>query len=189
MYSKSIHTYTMDKTHDMALCYPTGKFQKPEAYTPELRQSYVERFIELPGLLRQATHNLNDEQLDTPYRKDGWTPRKIVHHLADSHINSFSRFKTALTEDHPTIKTYNQDKWIEGSDATLGIKPSLDILEGVHARLSHLTANMSVEEWGRKLYHPEMKTDLTLNDMGALYAWHGKHHLTQITELKKRMNR
>ena len=178
----------MDTSQDLALRYPTGKFQKPEAYTAELRESYVHRFRELPGLLRQATYNLTDQQLDTPYRKDGWSPRQIVHHLADSHINSFARFKLTLTEDHPTIKTYDQDQWVAGSDGKLGIRPSLDILEGIHMRLSHLTGHMSEAEWNRQLYHPEMKKDLSLNDMGALYAWHGHHHLKQITELKKREN-
>ncbi len=170
-----------------ALRYPTGKFQKPDTYTADLRNKYVQRLRELPGLLRQTTHNLTKEQLDTPYRTEGWTTRQIVHHLADSHINSFARFKLALTEDHPTIKTYDQDKWAQGSDAQLGIDASLDILTGVHKRLTHLTENMSEAEWNRKLHHPEMKADLTLNDMGALYAWHGRHHLTQIIDLKKRM--
>lgn len=168
------------------LRYPTGKFQKPESYTSDLRTTYVQRFKELPGLLRQATHNLTVEQLDTPYRAEGWTTRQIVHHLADSHINSFARFKHTLTEDHPTIKTYDQDKWVQGSDAQLGIESSLDILTGVHKRLSHMTGNMSEAEWNRQLHHPEMKADLSLNDMAALYSWHGHHHLAQIIELKRR---
>lgn len=170
------------------LKYPTGKFSTPENYTPEFRSHCIAKFKELPGKVKQATFNLSDDQLDVPYREGGWSVRQIVHHLADSHMNSFARFKLTLTEDVPTIKPYEQDLWVAGPDGKLPIRHSLSILDGVHARLSHVLDHMSKEDFDRKLFHPEMKKELDLNSMMALYAWHGHHHLAQITELKKRKN-
>jgi len=168
------------------LRYPTGRFVKPVEYTAETKANCLRKLKALPGKLRQATYNLNEQQLDTAYRKDGWSTREIVHHLADSHMNSLVRFKLALTEDVPTIKPYDQASWVQGPDARLPISTSLSILDGVHARLSHLIEHMTEEDHARKLYHPEMEKQLELRHMMAIYAWHGHHHLTQITELKQR---
>lgn len=168
------------------LKYPTGKFKAPETYSPQSRKDCIQQLKILPGHLRQVTYNMTDIQLDLPYRQEGWTSRKIVHHLADSHINSFSRFKFALTEDYPTIKPYDEAAWAEGSDADLPIEVSLSILDGVHARIVNLLENMSEADFQKTLSHPEWKNDLSLDKMTALYAWHGHHHMTQIIRLKER---
>lgn len=176
----------MDSEKLEGLRYPTGRFTPPETYSPETRKTYITALKVLPGQLRQVTYNLTEKQLDLPYREEGWSSRQIVHHLADSHINSFSRFKFAMTEDNPTIKSYDQEAWVKGSDAKLPIDASLSILEGIHLRLVHLLENMSDADFKRTLGHPEWKEDLTLDKMTALYAWHGNHHLTQIAKLKER---
>jgi len=168
------------------LRYPTGKFKRPETYTPASRQECIHKLTILPGQLRQVIYNLTDKQLDLPYREDGWSSRQIVHHLADSHINSFTRFKLAMTEDNPTIKSYDQEAWASGSDAKLPLDASLSILDGVHVRLVHLLKNMSEADYNRTLAHPDWKNDLSLDMMAALYAWHGHHHMTQIIQLKER---
>lgn len=168
------------------LRYPTGRFTPPENYTSQSRKACIQKLNDLPGLLRQTTYNLTVKQLDLPYREEGWTSRQIVHHLADSHINSFTRFKLALTEDNPTIKPYDEGAWAEGSDASMAIEYSLSILDGVHPRLVNLLENMSESDFNRTLSHPDWKNDLSLDKMTALYAWHGHHHMTQIIKLKER---
>ena len=168
------------------LRYPIGKFSVPDAYTPELRLQYTNSIKNLPAKLREATLGLNDEQLDLPYRDHGWTTRQITHHLADSHINSFMRFKLALTEINPTIKPYDQDAWIKGIDATMPIEVSLSILDGIHARLALLLETMTPEDYNRTLYHPEYQKSLPLDMMAALYGWHSEHHVGQIVALSER---
>lgn len=176
----------MDKDTLEKLRYPIGKFIVPENYTTETRQESIAALKALPAQLAETTSNMSEEQLDVPYREGAWCSRQIVHHLADSHMNSFIRFKLALTEDNPKIKAYDQDSWAKGTDAKLPIKYSLDILSGVHARLVNVMENMSSEDFGKTLYHPEYDKNLSLDFMGALYGWHCKHHHTQIIELKER---
>lgn len=176
----------MDNTALEKLRYPTGKFVVPEKYTDETRKASISALSSLPSQLAEVTAAMTDEQLDQPYREGAWCSRQIIHHLADSHMNSFIRFKLALTEDNPKIKAYDQDSWAKGIDHKLPIKYSLDILSGVHARLVNLMENMSSEDFGKTLYHPEYDKNLSLDFMGALYGWHSKHHLTQIVELKER---
>lgn len=168
------------------LKYPVGKFVVPESYSDASRVKNLQAIKDLPAKLRAATSDLSNDQLDVPYRVGGWCTRQIVHHLADSHMNSFIRFKLAMTEDNPTIKPYDQDAWAKGPDASLPIEHSLAILDGVHARLAHVMENMSSEDYSRTLYHPEWEKDLPLDMMGALYGWHSVHHVSQITELRKR---
>lgn len=175
---------TEQELHDLK--YPVGKFTEPENYTDSSRASDLEAIRNLPTKLREAVEGLDDTMLDVPYRVGAWCTRQIVHHLADSHMNSFIRFKLALTEDNPTIKPYDQDAWAKGTDAKLPIEHSLAILDGVHARLANVMENMSAEDYSRTLHHPEWERDLPLDMMGALYGWHSVHHLTQITELRKR---
>lgn len=178
----------MDKTTLEKLKYPVGNFSVPETYTSELRQANIDSLKMLPGKLAEVCAGMREEQLDLPYREEGWSSRQIVHHLADSHMNSFIRFKLALTEDNPRIKAYDQDSWAKGSDAQLPIKHSLDILSGVHARLVNVIEQMKPSDYSRTLFHPEWDKNLSLDFMGALYGWHSQHHLTQIIELKKRQN-
>ena len=127
---------------------------------------------------------LTDHQLDTPYRPGGWTVRQLIHHIADSHLNSYVRFRWALTEDTPVIKAYDEKEWAELPDAqSAPIKYSLNLLKAVHGRWSLLLERMSPDDFEKELSHPEWKYNLSLNDMVQLYHWHGSHHLAHITGL------
>lgn len=168
------------------LKYPVGRLQVPNNITSSDIERGQGQIKSLPSRLRTATNGLSDTQLDQPYREGGWSIRQITHHLADSHINSFTRFKLALTEDTPTIRPYDQDAWVRGSDAKMPIDASLQILDGVHTRLSHVLENMSTDEYTRLLHHPEMKKNLSLAFMTIMYGWHSDHHLHQILEMKNR---
>lgn len=176
----------MENTELEKLKYPAGRFEAPKEYSAALRAESIASIQRLPSELRSATQDLTDEQLDIPYREGGWTIRQIVHHLADSHMNSYVRFKLALTEDHPTIKGYDQDAWAAGKDATFSIDSSLQILDGLHIRLVAVLENMTNEDYKRTLFHPEMKKSLPLDFMSALYGWHSRHHLTQVIKMKER---
>lgn len=166
--------------------YPTGRFSaKGAPLTPEERAERVARIAALPAESRAAVAGLSDEQLDTPYREGGWSPRQITHHLADSHLNAFIRFKLGLAEDGPTIKPYDQDAWAAMPDSSLPVEASLGILDGMHARWVRLLETMTPEDFGRTVAHPEMG-DIDLDFLLDLYAWHGRHHTTQITSLRDR---
>lgn len=137
-----------------------------------------------PKKLRVTVKGLTDEQLDTPYRPGGWTVRQVVHHVADSHVNSYVRFKWTLTEDTPEIKAYEQEAWAELYDSRKApIKSSLRILDGIHRRWSQVLNAMSEEDFKRELTHPEWEYRLSLDRMLSLYAWHSRHHLAHITSL------
>jgi len=140
--------------------------------------------MQAPELLRKATAGLSEAQLGTPYREGGWTVRQVVHHLADSHMNSFVRTKLALTEDTPTIKPYNQNAWATTEDAQrMDIAPSLSLFEGLHARFVALLSSLRPEDFERTFNHPE-SGPVTLNRQLQIYAWHGKHHIAHITSLR-----
>ena len=144
-----------------------------------------ERLADLPGTMRAAVAELSDVQLDTPYRDGGWTVRQTVHHVADSHLNAYCRFRLALTEDAPTIKPYFETRWADLPDArTLPVAPSLAILDGVHARLVALVDSMTPEQWQRGFVHPEHGRTVMLWQTAALYAWHSRHHVAHITTLR-----
>jgi hypothetical protein len=165
--------------------YPIGKFERPAASTPELRSSQIQILRELPTHLRAAVAGLNDAQLDTPYRDGGWTIRQVVHHIADSHANSYVRFKLALTEDSPTIKSYDEAAWANLADSRLPVDVSLAFTAAVHARLVALLDSMSDSDFQRTFHHPERgNTDLATNL--AIYAWHSRHHTAHITSLRAR---
>jgi hypothetical protein len=167
------------------LRYPIGKFQRPEGLTEEQRRAYIGTIAETPGRLKAAIWKLTPEQLDTPYRAGGWTVRQLVHHLPDSHMNSYVRFRLALTEDEPTIKPYDEARWAELADAkTSAIEPSILLLENLHARWVVLLRSLSAEDWARQFRHPELGA-MTLDQNLALYAWHGRHHVTHITSLRE----
>lgn len=167
------------------LRYPVGRF----SYTPgdrRGRDEWIGTIAALPERLRAAVAGMNDARLDTPYRPGGWTVRQVVHHVPDSHMNAYVRFKLALTEDGPRIKPYDEAKWAELPDGRSGsITPSLAILDGLHARWTTLLRAMSDADFARTLEHPEHGM-LTLDRMLALYAWHSRHHVAHITELARR---
>lgn len=169
------------------LSFPIGKFQ-PIEVTESLRQQFIETIEELPKKLREAVKNLDETQLETQYRPNGWTIRQVVHHIADSHSNSLIRFKLALTEDVPPIKPYAEDLWAELADSKHApIELSLNQIDSIHARWTLVLKAMSAEDFERKLFHPE-HGEVDLNYLLNLYDWHSRHHLAHIRELKKRSN-
>jgi len=169
------------------LRFPVGKFEKIEV-TEDLRSQFLETIAALPKKLREACLGLNEEQLETEYRPEGWTVKQVVHHLADSHSNSLIRFKLALTEDTPPIKPYLEDKWAELADAKHApVELSLNQIDSIHARWSLILEAMTAEDFERNLFHPE-HGEVSLNYMLSLYDWHCRHHIAHITELKKRNN-
>jgi len=169
------------------LRYPVGKFRFPETITREERSKFVEQIAEAPLRLRSAVAGLGDSQLDTPYRPGGWTVRQVVHHVPDSHLNSYTRFRLALTEDEPTIKPYHEDRWAELPDArTAPVEVSLRLLECLHSRWLGLLRSLSDDQWKRTFRHPDLGL-ISLEQNAALYAWHGRHHVAHITNLRERM--
>jgi hypothetical protein len=170
---------------DEQLRYPIGKFKPPVSYTNEDIHNWITTIKLFPGKLRQAIMSLNEKQLDTPYRTGGWSLRKVVHHCADSHMNSLLRFKWALTEDNPTIKPYEEADWALLSDYSMPVESSLRILEGIHQHWTNLLESFTENEWGRTFLHPASGATMQLRKALALYAWHCKHHLAHITETTK----
>ena len=169
------------------LKYPIGKFKAPKEYTDELRENFISEIEETPFYLRQAVENLNEDQLNTPYREGGWTVGQVVHHLPDSHMNAYIRCKLVLTENEPVIKTYDQDAWAKLEDyVTTPVETSLNLLEAVHTRWVILLKSMLREQFSRKMKHPEFGV-VDINWLLAQYVWHGKHHIAQINSLKERM--
>ncbi len=162
------------------LRYPIGKFQWNGGLTDVERSAALEAIAALPQQMRVAVNGLSNAQLDTPYRDAGWTIRQVVHHVADSHLNSYIRFRFALTEDAPTIQPYDEALWAELKDAkSMAPSVSLDLLDGLHARWVMLLKSFSEDDWQRTFIHPEMGP-VTLERALGLYAWHGKHHLAHI---------
>ncbi len=169
------------------LRFPIGNFDSSREVTPELRKEFIQTIADLPEKIIKAIKDLNDEQLDTEYRPEGWTVRQTVHHVADSHLNSYCRFKLALTEENPTIRPYFEDRWAELADSELPVDVSLKIIEGIHERWKVMLDSMSEEDFKRKLNHPE-SGEWTLEKMLGLYDWHSKHHTAHITKLRERNN-
>lgn len=177
------------QTADHDVRFPIGEWTFPEVITPELRNEWIERIATFPLRLRLETDPLNDVQLDTPYRQDGWTIRQVVHHCADSHMNSLTRLKLALTEDEPVIKPYFEERWAELPDSkSLPLEPSLKMLEGIHLRWVVLLRSLSENDLARTFIHPEHGRKFRLDEQIGLYAWHCNHHLAHITHLKSRMS-
>jgi uncharacterized damage-inducible protein DinB len=161
------------------LQYPIGRFTFPESTTAEQRQTWIQEIARAPQELRAAVAGLSQDQLDTPYRPGGWTVRQVAHHVPDSHMNAFIRFKLALTEDQPTIKPYNEARWAVLADAALPIDPSLDLLAALHIRWVRLLQTMSELDYQRTFVHPESGV-WRLDQCLAQYAWHGRHHTGHI---------
>ena len=169
------------------LRYPIGRFAYDAPLLPEARARAIAQIAALPAALRNAVSGLDDARLDTPYRDGGWTVRQIVHHVADSHVNAYVRFRLALTEDNPTIKPYFEDRWAELPDArTLPVGVSLDLLDALHARWTHLLARLTDADFARTYVHPQHGKSFTLDWAAAQYAWHGRHHMAHITSLRER---
>jgi uncharacterized damage-inducible protein DinB len=163
--------------------YPIGKFSFPDSTTPEQRREWIREIADAPARLRAAVAGLSEEQLDTPYRPGGWTVRQVVHHLPDSHMNSYVRLKLALTEDAPIIKPYDEALWANLPDKHMPIETSLTLLEALHARWVRLLESMTAADFSRVFRHPELGT-IRLEQNLALYAWHGKHHVAHITSVQ-----
>ena len=169
------------------LRFPIGKFDPDFEATLERRQEFIDTISNFPNDLYETIKNFWDDQLDTPYRPDGWTVRQLVHHIADSHINSYCRFKLALTEDTPTIRPYHEDLWAKLDDSKMPIGVSVKIIESIHSRWSVVLSSMTDDDFQRKLVHPD-SGEWTLEKMLGLYDWHSRHHLAHITSLAEREN-
>ena len=168
------------------LRYPIGRFERSTEFSDTSRAAAVAAIASAPAALRRSVHGLNNSQIDTPYRPEGWTVRQLVHHLADSHLNAYVRHRLALTENNPTIKPYDENLWAELSDAkSAPIESSLQLLEAMHERWVLSIKAMEPADFSRTLNHPD-RGPMTLDLMLELYAWHGKHHVAHVTELRKR---
>jgi hypothetical protein len=170
----------------MDLRYPIGPLTYDPDVTPARRTAFIQQIAETPAALRAALAGLTDAQLDTPYRPGGWTVRQVTHHVPDSHMNAFIRFKLALTEDNPTIRPYNEAEWAKGADvAGTPIEVSLALLDALHQRWSVLLRSLGEADFRRPLVHPE-SGPTTVDRLVQMYAWHGRHHTAHVAELRRR---
>jgi hypothetical protein len=168
------------------LRYPIGRYQ-PRPFSSQQKEEWLNDIKFLPQLLENAVVNLDEAQLLTPYREEGWTVQQVVHHVADSHMNAYCRFKLGLTEDHPAIRPYDQNAWAELSDsAKIPINISLTLLYALHTRWYSLISDMPLADWERIVFHPEHNKEMTLWYLLGMYAFHGKHHVAHITSLRER---
>lgn len=170
----------------MDLRYPVGPFKIEGEISSELISGWITEIENAPRLLREAVKDLQDDQLDTPYRPGGWTVRQVVHHLPDSHLNSYVRLKLALTEERPVIKPYQENKWAELADSNLPVEVSLQLMEALHSRWVSILRTLTTSELEKTFYHPESGEN-SIAKMIALYAWHSRHHIAHITTLRERM--
>lgn len=166
--------------------FPIGKYE-PKPFSAEQREKWLTDILFLPRQLEMAILNLDEQQLETPYREDGWTVRQVIHHVADSHMNAFIRSKLALTENNPTIKPYEEALWAEQSDYKLAVNISLTLLHALHNRWYDLLKHVKAEEWERTVVHPQHQKQMTLWFLLGMYVWHGHHHTAHITSLRERM--
>ncbi len=168
--------------------YPIGKFERKNTLTADERRACIEQIAAAPQRMRDAVRGLTDAQLDTPYREGGWTVRQVVHHVPDSHMNAYVRLKLALTEESPTIKPYEEDRWAKLADSReTPVETSLQLIDALHTRWVKLLRSMSDADFRRTFRHPQFEGDFTLDGLVALYAWHGRHHVAHITALRDRM--
>jgi hypothetical protein len=170
----------------MDLSYPLGKYEHKSSLTPAERETAIAQIAAAPKCLRDAVAGLSHQQFDTPYRPGGWTVRQVVHHVPDSHLNSYVRFKLALTENEPTIRPYDEALWAKLQDSRdTPVEVSLSLLESLHHRWDVLLRSLGPEDFSRRLRHPA-QGPMTLDDMLGSYAWHGRHHVAHITSLRSR---
>ena len=168
--------------------YPIGPFRYDTPPTEAQRNEFINDVELTPSALRAAIKGLTPSQIETPYRDGGWTVRQVVHHVPESHMNAYIRFKLALTEDEPTIKPYMEDRWAKLTDVpATPVETSLALLDSLHQRWVILLRGMNGDDWKRTFRHPERGETLNLDKNLALYSWHGKHHVAHITELRKKM--
>lgn len=180
-------TPTVPSPMDTDPRFPIGRFQFPDAVTPQQRAGWIDDIRHLPVRLEAVLNELSPEEIDTPYRAGGWTIRQVVHHVADSHMNAFMRFKLALTEEVPTIKPYHQDLWAASADSvTVPATISLQLIQALHARWTALLRSMEPEAFNRTFRHPEQGRILSLDQTLALYAWHGRHHTAHVEAVRDR---
>jgi len=168
------------------LRYPIGRFAFPALSEPAMRADQISVLRLLPGSIQTAVSGLSTSQLDTPYREGGWTVRQLIHHIADSHANAYVRTKLALTEDWPTIKTYDEAAWARLADSTLPIDGSIAMISALHERWVALLESLPEADFHRGYNHPELGRQELANVL-ALYSWHSRHHTAHITNLRKRM--
>ena len=165
--------------------YPVGKYSLVEPSSAAEIAAWIETVAAVPADLRAAVRGLGETQLDTPYREGGWTLRQVAHHVPDSHVNAYVRFKLALTEDEPTVKGYEEDRWAELADGRVGsVEVSLALLDALHERWVRLLRAMSAADDARGFLHPQNGRRMSLGQTLGLYAWHGRHHTSQITTLR-----
>jgi uncharacterized damage-inducible protein DinB len=170
------------------LRYPIGKYDFQGEITRAIADQWIEEIASLPKRLWETASGLSEKQLDTPYRPGGWSVRQLIHHIGDSHLNSYVRFKWALTEDNPTIKAYDQEAWAKLPDSQkTTVEDSLAFIDILHKRWLLLLRSLSEKDLKKEYFHPESGST-TLGKTVGLYAWHGNHHLSHITSLRKRMN-
>jgi hypothetical protein len=170
------------------LRYPIGRFTYAGSLTEDDRETCIERITAAPSRLRLAVKGLTDRQLDTAYRPGGWTVRQVAHHVPDSHLNAYVRFRLALTEPNPTIRPYDEAQWAELPDArSAPIDISLTLLDALHVRWTLLLRQLGTNDWARTYYHPELRRTVPLEEVLGMYAWHGEHHVAHITRLRERM--
>lgn len=167
------------------LKYPIGKFDCPLDASPQKVADWISIIEHFPNRLKNLVENFNQKQLDTPYRPEGWTVRQVVHHLPDSHMNAYIRFKWALTENNPLIKAYYEDRWAELADSRGPIGPSLYMLQSLHEKWVFLLKGLDPEKLNRSYLHSESGENILKNVIG-MYAWHGNHHYAHIQNLAKR---
>jgi hypothetical protein len=168
------------------LKYPIGQWSRKEDYSAEETNRYINVIEEFPAKIRKTVEKLTITQLDAAYRPEGWTVRQVIHHVADSHMNAFMRIKLALTEEHPSIKPYFEERWAKLADYKSEPNVSLDLLDNLHKRWVMLLRSLNESELELKYFHPESNEDFSVRQVIHLYAWHCSHHLAHITELKKR---
>jgi hypothetical protein len=173
-------------TTSIDLRYPIGRYET-RPFSTQQKEEWLNDIKFLPQLLENAVINLDEPQLQTPYREGGWTVQQVVHHVADSHMNAYCRFKLGLTEENPTIRPYDQAAWANVSDtAKIPINISLTLLYALHTRWYSLFSDLELKDWERTIVHPEHQKEMTLWYVLGMYAWHGKHHVAHITGLRER---
>lgn len=170
------------------LAYPIGRFQRPEVYDETLLNQWISKIEAAPKWYDYVIENLDEAQLNTPYRPGGWNAVQVIHHVADSHMHAYCRLKLALTEDHPVIKPYEEKLWADLPDVReVPVNVSVTLIHALHRRWAATLRNMKPEEWGRAYFHPEQNRSVPLWEMTAMYAWHSKHHFEHIFRLRERM--
>lgn len=162
------------------LQYPVGRFSFDESLVTVHLSDWIHTISSFPATLKEVLTNMSEEQLDTPYRPDGWTGRQVIHHMSDSHSHALIRFKWSLSEDKPTIKPYLENEYAQLSDYKMPLEASLSILDGVHAKWSYIMNTMTEEDWNKGYFHPQTNSFFTLKNAAALYDWHIRHHLGHL---------